>query len=56
MDDWEYLDRDDFEDDVVEAVDSCEECGCNIYEDEWDGSGLCDRCLWYIENSGRRRD
>jgi hypothetical protein len=29
-----------------EPVDSCDRCGVNIYEDEDDGSGLCDQCRW----------
>lgn len=31
-----------------EPIGSCEDCGTNIYEDEDDGSGLCDQCQWYI--------
>lgn len=30
-------------------VDSCDECGVNIYEDEDTGSGLCPICEWMAE-------
>ena len=36
----------DEEDEYDEPVDSCDECGTNIYADEDDGSGLCGQCQW----------
>jgi hypothetical protein len=40
-DDWcEHPD----DDDGMEPVGSCEECGVNLYED--DDDCLCDWCLW----------
>ena len=34
----------------MEPVGSCEDCGANIYADEYDGSGLCDQCQWAQAN------
>lgn len=44
--DWRDYDRDD------EPVGSCESCGCNIYADDDDGSGLCDECQWWALENG----
>ncbi len=34
------------DDGYTEPVGSCDECGCNLYQDdEWDG--LCNQCAWY---------
>jgi transposase len=43
------MEEDYFEDD--EPVDSCHNCGCNIYASEDDGSGLCDQCQWFIHEA-----
>jgi hypothetical protein len=37
-----------FDDDMGEPVGSCDLCDCNIYEEEDDGSGLCDQCQFYV--------
>ncbi len=47
MDDADWIDED-------EPVDSCDECGCNLYEGDLDGSGLCDQCRWWIEKANER--
>lgn len=36
-----------------EPVDSCTDCGMNIYADEDDGSGYCEQCQWLIEEANR---
>ena len=40
----------DFDDDEsCEPVGSCDECGCDIYEDDIDEDGtLCDQCRWHM--------
>lgn len=30
-----------------EPIGSCDNCGVNVYEDEDDGSGLCNQCQWF---------
>lgn len=30
-----------------EPVASCARCGMNIYEDDFDGTDLCDQCEWW---------
>ena len=35
------------EDDSDEPISSCDNCGVNVYEDEDDGSGLCNQCQWF---------
>jgi hypothetical protein len=42
------MDEDDFEECDDEPVASCCNCGCNIYAEEYDESGLCDQCQWAI--------
>lgn len=40
-----------FEDDYDEPIDACDECQCNVYEEEaWyhDGFVFCDQCWWYM--------
>lgn len=32
-----------------QPVGSCDECGCDIYPDEYHGDGLCDQCAWWAE-------
>lgn len=53
MDD-DYDDCDD--DDDNEPIDSCERCGCNVYEDMAhelaDGTLLCDQCDWWLAQAG----
>ena len=34
------------DDELGEPTGSCDECGVNLYEDDDDGSGLCDQCGW----------
>lgn len=41
-------------DDLNEAVDSCEDCGVNIYADEYDGTHLCGQCQWFIAAANGR--
>jgi len=48
------LDGTDIPDDHVEAFDSCESCGVNIYEHQDDGSHLCDQCAFYRDASKPR--
>lgn len=39
-----------------EPIGSCDNCGCNIYAYEDDGSGLCDQCQWFAAmNMGDQR-
>lgn len=43
---------DDLSGEFDEPVDFCDNCGSDIYEDEDDGSGLCDQCQWWLAQSG----
>lgn len=36
------------DDDSCEVVDSCDGCGVDIYEDEFDGTGMCYQCQWWV--------
>lgn len=39
-----------------ECIGSCDECGCDVYEDdayEVGGDLLCDQCGWYVEQAGQ---
>lgn len=45
---WDDFDHDDLDaDERCEPVGSCDECGSDIYDDDW--NGLCEQCAWHAE-------
>lgn len=40
------------EEDLEEAVGSCDRCGADYYPFEDDGRELCGECQWYLDNAG----